>query len=546
VKLAPAGGQPPAASNVVPPSGLPPTTTALDIPPIPEEPPPPLPSNLPPPVLNGVLVPPKENDPPPLLADARKAGPVKDAMDGTFRASNVPPARGEIAQFPTTAAKLLADLTASDRTYLTASKEDDGTGHRVVTKKGKVLFLKAGSTQEEETGLRSLVNNRLLGRRDAQTKKALAALLEDAELRGLTLADRGHAATMIKHALELGKHGVTFDDLTRKHVATILTKDVERHRDVAERQNRISTLYTQSKEPQSKNFEAAIDEFVAANGSDFEKGKESTFFKKLGDRVGVTKPPEYTVDESSLSSVDLLNYKFIKSADRLAGVAEDIKKMTTRPEHLKKEDDFYILPASFAGDTQSFVEKNMPGDVGFTQNILIESTTVLAQGLVSQSNLLMGVVAENDLMRFKGGMAEIKRISEKAFRQLEYSARLFTNEQYLAQVPSESVDLLRRFGEALQEITESVLDPRGAYAKFYRMAQAALTSPETAMPYFRKALGLSDTVQAGESTPPLKPLPPIPTGVLLDQKLGPVPAVQPPLPTAVAGGSPQSNAVETT
>jgi hypothetical protein len=443
---------------------------------------------------------------------------VKAAVARAFRIPDVPPAPGG-PQFPTTTAKLLADLASSDQTYLTASKDDDGTGHRVVTKKGKVLFLKASSTQEEK-GLRSLVNNRLLGRRDAQTKKALAALLEDAELRGLISTengDLGHAATMIKHELELGKFGVRFDSSTRQHVETILAEGAKRRSVVAERQDRISRLFLQSKEPQIKSAEAAIDEFCAANGSDFEKDKKALFIKTLGDRVGVTKPSAYTVDQSSLSPVDQWNHEFIKSVDRFTAVTLEVKKMTTAQGHLKAGDDFYILPTSFAEDTRSFVAKNMPGDLGiFTQNLLIDSTVLFAQGLISQSMVLMGVISKDELVEFKGGMAEIKRMSQKVFRQLESFTRLFTNEQYLSQVPFEARGLLTRYGQALQEIALGVLDPKGPYIAFYRMAEAAGLSPETAKHYFRKALGLeiekpSDSVLADESKPPAKPVPPVPT-----------------------------------
>ncbi|MGK6306937.1 hypothetical protein [Variovorax sp. DT-64] len=526
-------------------------SAALDMTPPPEEPPPPLPSNLSPPVLNGVMVPLKDV---PLggvgKAEAGEASQsdarVRAAVARTLGVPDVPQAPGDIARFPTTAAKLLADLASSD--HLTASKNDDGTGHRVVTKKGKVLFLKASSTQEE-VGLRSLVNG-LLGRRDAQTKKALAALLDDAELRGLTSnedGNPGHAGPMIKHALELGKNGVKFDNFVRKNVETILAEDVKRQLDVAERQDRISRLFLQSKEPQIKSPEAAIDEFCASNGSDFEKDNKALFLKELGGRVGVSKPSAHTIDESSLSSVDQWNYELIKSVDYFTGLTQQVKKMTTAREHLKEGDDFYILPPSFAGETRSFLENNMPGDVGiFTQNVLVESTVVFAQGLISQSIMLMNVVYKNDLVEFKGGMAEIKWICEKAFRQLEALSRLFTNQQYLAQVPIEALDLLTRYGKAMQEIALGVLDPKGPYIAFYRMAEAAGISPETAMDYFRKALRLtedeepSDGVQAGESKPPSKPLPPIPTGVPLDQKLGP-----PPLPTSVASGSQLSNAAQT-
>lgn len=498
-------------------------TTRLDIPPIPEGEPPQRPDNLPPPVLNGVLVPLSslqqlpDREPPP-------ADPLaKAAVAKLFSGPGVSPARGDgdIPPPPISAAKLLADLTSSDRTHLTASKVDDGTGHRVVTKKGKVLFLKASSGQEE-WGLRALMNNGLRGRRGAQyqnTKKALAALLEDAELRGLTATENlHHAAPMAKHAIELGKDGVKFDDFTRRHVATILAEDVKRQQDAAERQDRIATLFAQSKEPQSKDPEAAVDEFFATNGSDFEKNKKEIFFKKLGDRVGVTKPSASTIDESSLSSVDQWNYKFTKAVDHFIGLTQEMKKMTTRPEHLKEGEDFYILPLSFYDDTRSFVEKNMPHDVSiFTSNIVVESTVIFAQGLVSQVNQLMGVISQNKLTEFKGGMGEIKRISEKAFRQLEFLARLFTNEQYLAQVPIEGLALFRRYGEALQQIALGVLDPKGPYIAFYRMAEAAGTSPETTREYFRKVFGLDEgkgssaNAQAGESKPPSKPVPPVPT-----------------------------------
>jgi hypothetical protein len=135
----------------------------------------------------------------------------------------------------------------------------------------------------------------------------------------------------------------------------------------------------------------------------------------------------------------------------------------------------------------------------------------------------MGVLAENDLRKFKGGLEEIKKLCEKAFRQLEHVSRLFTNEQYLKGVPPEAIKQLREHGEALQRVALGMLDPKGPYIAFYRMALAAETSPETAMPYFRRAFGLdigkesSDSVQADESKPPSKPLPPIPTNVPSDQ-----------------------------
>ncbi|VTU31184.1 hypothetical protein H4CHR_02755 [Variovorax sp. PBS-H4] len=524
-------------------------SAALDIPPLPEGAPPPLPGNSPPPVFSGVLPP---SDLPPLPGDVRKPRP-----DDTESSPADPRAKAALAELPplTSAAKLLADLASSDQTYLMASKVDDGTGHKVVTKKGKVLFLKASSGQEKEAGLRSLITNKLRGRRDAQyrnTRKALAALLEDTETRGLIPKENGataHAATILAHSLEIGKNGIQFDKTVRENVITILAENVKRQQDIAERQNLISMLIDQSKEPQSKNPEAAIDGFSATNGSDFEKNKKEIFFKKLDDHVGSIKPPVHAIDESSLSSVDQWNYEFIRSVDHFTSLAEDIKKMITRPEHLNEGDHFFTLPLSFDEATRSFVEKNMPGDAGiFTGNILNESTVVFSQGLVTQVNLLMGVISIDDLVQFKGGMGEITRVCEKAFRQLEFLARLFTNEQYLAQVPIEGLDLLRRYGEALQEVAVRVLDPKGPYIAFYRMSQAAGTSPETAMPYFRIAFELdkerSPGAQAGESKPPSRPLPPIPAGLSSNPKLGPPPAELLPLPTS--GVSPQSDAVETT
>jgi hypothetical protein len=137
-----------------------------------------------------------------------------------------------------------------------------------------------------------------------------------------------------------------------------LAEKVKRQQDVAERQNRISMLLDQSREPQSKSPEAAIDEFCASNGSDFEKDKKRIFFRKLGDRIGRTNPPADTIDEASLSSADQWIHQFIKSVDHFTRVGYDVTKMTTR--QLNEGEDFYILPLSFAADTQSFVDKNMP------------------------------------------------------------------------------------------------------------------------------------------------------------------------------------------
>jgi hypothetical protein len=176
--MGPGGLQPPVHDGALPPTDLLPPPVepthppegqlnpmqkaaaallSLGMPSIPEQipEPPRHPGNLPPPVFNGVPLP---NDLPPQPGDARRPRPdntessrvnpqAKAALAGLFGIPTdvLPPPL-------TSAAKLLADLESSDRTYLTASKRDDGTGHRVVTEKGKVLFLKTGS---EKVGLLS-------------------------------------------------------------------------------------------------------------------------------------------------------------------------------------------------------------------------------------------------------------------------------------------------------------------------------------------------------------------------------------------------------
>ncbi|NDZ16748.1 hypothetical protein C7T35_33315 [Variovorax sp. WS11] len=227
------------------PSGLPPA----DLPPV---------VNMPPP--EGLLPLPDAAPPTSTVAPLVSAGgppPVSPSF------GSPPPAELLPSPPAVTASKLLDDLKA-EGTYLTASKVDDGKGHKVVTRDNQVLYLKAGKEQETTGRLQALLKKMPHGRRAAQYKQtriALQALVEDAEVRGVIKSgwgdtDRDDDGITIKHLLATRKGRIEFKSV-QEHVKAILSKDVKGPEDAAG--HGIDTSAPVGQGPQVSTVEPAED-----------------------------------------------------------------------------------------------------------------------------------------------------------------------------------------------------------------------------------------------------------------------------------------------
>ncbi len=426
--LAPAGGQPPAASNVTPPSGLPADDSGLPL--------------------------------------------AKPATSGTFVAAlDMPPPPEEPPAPSTSAAKLLNDLKRSG-TYLTVDKIDDGTGHKVVTK-DRVLYLKVASEGLKDGKINSLLkklpHNRLSQYR--RTRLALKALVEDAQIRGLSAAG-------LKSLLAI-KHFVGFKDAA-SHVQAMLGEDVERQTRAAYSNEVISQLLGSFEQTPIAEPQAAVDEFVAAAGETWKTSviRNSTPKNVIDYIALMVNHPAFEVDNSAPPA----DQRIFDMAESMKNAINwGIKIQAAGGKTKSDPDDHYVFSPEFLGATDSFIEKNMsdefkkllvPGG-GF----LSAASSLLASRISGHWKILFGELKNSGPENFKRQVSEFKETIPTQIKKVAYLAQLFTDERYLAIVPVEMRKVFIEFGLGLQDWLFKALDEESVYMKLYQMIAAAAVNP---------------------------------------------------------------------
>ncbi|KWT74120.1 hypothetical protein [Variovorax sp. WDL1] len=470
---------PPAPLDIPPPpNDIPPPPN--DIPPPPNDIPPP-PNDIPPPPND---IPPPPNDIPPPPND------IPPPPVGVPLNVNLPPPPN------TGAAKLLNDLMRSG-TSLTVSKIDDGTGHKVVTK-DRVLYLKVAN-EESKNGkidslLKKLPHSRLSQYRE--TRRALKALLENAEIRGLTSKDGGAAGIQ---SLLSSKHFDGFKDAAN-HVKVMLGEDVQRQTRAAYRNDVISDLLASFDQAPTSEAQTVVDEFVAAAGEAWKTSVVGEFTpKNIIDYIGLmVNDPDFEFDTSA-PPADQRIFGMAASMKNAIDLGVKIQKAGGKTK--SDPDDHYVFPPEFLGATDLFIEKNMSSEfkklfppVG---GFLSAASSVLASRISGHWQTLFKELKNSGTQNFKLGVTEFRDTIPVQIKKVAYLAQLFTDERYLAIVPIEMRKVFIEFGLGLQDWLLKALDGESLYMKLYQMLAVAVENPTD----------VYDRLYP--STPPDRPLPPI-------------------------------------
>lgn len=374
------------------------------------------------------------------------------------------------AEFMNSLAKAPGDV------YLAVSKVE-GDGYRVVNNKGKVLYLKV----EERKGHHMLDQlNPHRYRQIKKAKRALRALVENAEHSGLI-----EGAKLNKGALRLG------NELTMKWAKSLfgapnIPSEVSTHAmdlineqaaqdESRKRRERLEKLHAKFEESASTKPNLSVSTIVADNWLSIWQNDQrqhildeiKVHFKKKED--GQSIHPDVPSASSAARRSDFVDKMLVvkQLGDETGKWVEMIGA-----EFYKRIEPWTSPVRGPGGEIQR------PEVVLDNMMKFAVQTPALVMNVGDSIKQLVGLSAPTESeTKFKLKAELVGPQIFRYFDQLQVAAELFTNEQFLEQVPNELRKRMAKLGKAMEELAGAVLDPQGPFVAVYRLAEAAVAAP---------------------------------------------------------------------
>ncbi len=421
---------------------------------------------------------------------------LQEAIDGVWPNRKALDAAGLNETFMTT-----LSTSHGDGVHLTVSKVE-GDGYRVVNKKGIVLYLKV----EESKGHHRF--DQLNPRRRSQikqAKRAIRALVEHSEVSGLVeranqnqeaLRDGNKVA--MKWVKELFGNSNISNEVSAH--ALELIKEQAAQDESRARLERAEKLHAQFEAAASAEPDLSVAALVAENwlprGQD---GQRQHILDEVKDHFKKKENEESIHLDADADSSAARRNDFV---DKMLAVNQAGNEASMWLEMSGKEFYKRIEPwTRHVRGTSGEIQK--PEVVLNTMMRFAIQTPALVMNIGDSVKRLVTLSAPTEPeTKFKSSATLVGPQIVRYFDQLQEAVELFTDEQFLAEVPSNLRGKLVKLGQAMKELANAVLDPQGPFVAVYRLADAAVAEPAAV----RADIYLATMPPPSELPPPLNPI----------------------------------------